>query len=126
MKRIATLLLIPGIAVLLNACAEPAPVTPEVTRPGLTRELVSVTTTTDGNMLIPVDTYTELAGTPGVFVLSPRKQARFRMVKVGKRRKDELEVISGLVGNETLIRGPYEDMLDGSPIATSSQTGTEQ
>jgi len=124
MKDLTTGLLLLA-TLLLSACDEPATVTPEIERPVLQRELAMVSRDGDGVLLIPAGTHTELAGTPGVFVLSDDGLARFRMVKAGKRRKQQLEIISGLDGDETLVKGPYTDMLDGSPIRPSAKQTDE-
>lgn len=108
-------------ALLLTGCEEHASTpTPAVERPLLERGVTHVQHGRDGVLLIPADAYSELAGTPGVFILSQNKLARFRMVKAGKRHGDQLEIISGLSGDETLVLGPYTNMLDGSPIRIRS------
>jgi hypothetical protein len=74
-----------------------------------------------GNVLIPAAARVNLAGTPGVFILQ-NNQARFRMIKTGKKQGKHVEVSSGLVGNERIIMGPYDDIYDGSPFRPANQS----
>lgn len=102
---------------LLGGCeAPPPPSAPlklsELVRPVHTLRPVGERTS---GIWIPRAALVERAGIPGVFVLQDGR-ARFRMVKVGKHRATQLEVLSGLHGTETLVLGPFEAMHDGSPI----------
>ena len=66
-------------------------------------------------LLMPRAALVERGGLPGVFVLQDG-QARFRMVRIGKRADNQLEVLSGLAGGETLVLGNLADVHDGSPV----------
>lgn len=69
-----------------------------------------------GRVLVPQVAVVERGGIPGVFVLTEKNQARFRMVRTGKSVHDRVEILSGLNGNETLVTGDLRDVHDGSPI----------
>jgi hypothetical protein len=98
---------------LLAGCGEkvvpPAPVT-ALPRPVATLEAQA------GRVLVPQAALVEHGGIPGVFVLSADNQARFRMVRTGKRLNGRVEILSGLSGSETLVAGDLHDVHDGSPI----------
>jgi len=103
-----------AIAILLSAgcgkkAAEPAPVAALV-RPVLALDAKA------GRVLIPQSQLVERGGVPGVFVLTEENQARFRMVRTGKSMNNQVEILSGLSGSETLIAGDLRDVHDGSLI----------
>lgn len=103
-------------ASLLAGCHEAPMASPNVERPLVERQLVETKTNSQDTVLIPVETQVMLAGTPGVFVLTQNNRARFRMIKTGKRQGKMIAVSSGLLGHETLVMGPYDDVYDGSPV----------
>lgn len=107
----------------LAACKKkpevPPPSLPRVERPVLTLhvkagELVK--------LLIPRQALVERGGIPGVYVLQetgaqpPEMQARFRLVRVGRARDSQMEILSGLRGNETLVLGDLAAVHDGTPV----------
>ena len=103
-----------AIAILLSAgcsekTAEPVPVA-ALERPALTLD------TKAGRILLPQSVLVERGGVPGVFVLTDENQARFRMVRTGKSMNNQVEILSGLSGSETLIAGDLRDVHDGSLI----------
>lgn len=69
-----------------------------------------------GRLLVPASAMVERGGVPGVFVLTPQGQARFRMIRSGKIVNGRVEVLSGLDGNEALVAGDLRDVHDGSLI----------
>ena len=103
-------------ASLLAGCHEAPVASPDMVRPLVERQLVKTETNSQGTVLIPVEAQVQLAGTPGVFVLTQNKRARFRMIKTGKRHAQMIAVSSGLLGNETLVMGPYDNVYDGSLV----------
>ena len=91
----------------------PPPSLPRVERPVLTLNLKP------GELLklsIPRQALVERGGIPGVFVLSATGEARFRMVRTGSTQGAQVEILSGLRGDETLVLGDLADVHDGSPI----------
>ena len=106
--------------IFLSACREPA-ATPPLSLPTMERPVITLKISNDpsrkARILIPRGAYVERGGLPGVYVLQ-EGQARFRMVHVGKMNSGQLEILSGLAGNETLVLGDLADVHDGSPIAT--------
>lgn len=100
-------------ALLLTGCdkkaAEPVPLA-ALERPTL---LLDAKT---GRVLVPQAVLVERGGIPGVFVLTDKNQARFRMVRTGKSVNGRAEILSGLIGSETLVTGDLRDVHDGSPI----------
>jgi hypothetical protein len=103
--------------VLLAGCekeaAPPAPVA-ALARPVLALDAKA------GRVLVPQSLLVERGGVPGVFVLSDENQARFRMVRTGKTVTNQVEILSGLRGNETLVSGDLRDVHDGSPVKIMS------
>lgn len=101
---------------LLASC-HPAPSpTPLIERPTLERELVALQAPRSGEiMTIPKHALVERASVPGVYVYRDGR-ARFQMIKVGRATKAQLEVLSGLNGDEMLVIGELQAVHDGSPI----------
>ena len=106
------------VLVLLSACREPA-ATPPLSLPTMERPVMTLKIAKDpsrkARILIPRAAYVERGGLPGVYVLQAG-QARFRMIHVGKTNSGQLEILSGLAGDETLVLGNLADIHDGSPI----------
>ncbi len=113
-------------AILLAGCEEP-PSGPPVELPVLERPVARVARQPGdaGAVLVPRAALVMRGGIPGVFVLTrdngtppePRvSRARFRMVKTGKTFGRRIQIISGLIGNETLVLGDLSEVHDGSPI----------
>lgn len=65
---------------------------------------------------IPRAALVERGGIPGVFVLNEAGEARFRLVRPGRIGDAQVEILSGLHGNETLLLGDLTAVHDGSPI----------
>ena len=74
-------------------------------------------------ILIPLSALLVRNGISGVFVLE-KNEARFRMVRSGKKDADKVEILSGLFGNETLLVGGLEDVHDGSPVTVLTKKST--
>jgi len=76
-------------------------------------------------LLIPRQALVERGGIPGVFVLdesgSQTPQARFRLVRTGRTSDAQVEILSGLHGDETLVLGTLADVHDGSPVTVISK-----
>jgi hypothetical protein len=106
---------------LLTACQEnpaaPAAV-PTLDRPVLVLKGPAAAPAGDTRVVIriPQAALVERGGIPGVFVLSAQQQSRFRMVKQGKMGTGQVEILSGLHGDETLVLGDLKSVHDGSPI----------
>jgi len=65
---------------------------------------------------IPRAALVERGGIPGVFVLNEAGEARFRLVRLGRTSDTQVEILSGLHGNETLVLGDLGAVHDGTPI----------
>ena len=102
----------------LTGCQEKPPVPPP-TLPSLERPVLTLRVKPDAlsTLAIPRPALIERGGIPGVFVLE-NKQARFRMVRPGKTTAAQVQVLSGLHGDETLVLGDLAEVHDGSPIDT--------
>ena len=103
-------------AVTLPGCQEKPPVPPP-SLPSLERPVLTLQVKPDElpKLTIPRPALVERGGIPGVFVLE-NNQARFRMVRPGKVGATQVQVLSGLHGNETLVLGDLAEVHDGSPI----------
>ncbi len=108
----ARALLLAGLFALTACGADRAPPAPPP-RPALERPVLVLAIA--GPVRIPRAALIERAGVPGVFVLAGG-EARFRMVRPGKARGAEIEILAGLHGNETLVLGDLTPVRDGSPI----------
>lgn len=128
MKRVCGIAL---VAVLAGCSRGGPPPSPPAPLPTLKRPVVTLDQPTPWrpslqgarpggearNVRIPKDALTRLGGLPGVFVLDRDQDARFRLVKVGRIKRDHAEILSGLSGHETLVLGTLADVHDGSPIS---------
>ncbi len=108
--RILLSMLVPIL--ILGACGKE---TPPPAPAALPRPLHAVQPD-KGRISVPRKLLVERHGIPGVFVLQDGKLARFRMVNTGKIRNDQVEILSGLQGNESLVAGDLTFVMDGSPI----------
>lgn len=91
----------------------PPPSLPKVDRPVLSLQVKPAELF---RIRIPRQALVERGGVPGVFVLSPAGEARFRMVRSGGTLGAQVEILSGLHGDETLVLGDLAEVHDGSPI----------
>ena len=101
------------LVVLLFGCAEKS--APPAPNSALARPVLTLNAGA-GRVLIPPAVIVERGGVPGVFVLTPQAQARFRMIRSGKIINGQVEILSGLDGNETLVAGELHDVHDGRMI----------
>ncbi len=105
----------------LGACAHKAPPpSPPAVRPAVARAVLRLQGPADldpyGNVVIPRDAIVHQGSLPGVFVLSGRGRARFRLVKIGATTAKTAQILSGLSGTETLVLPPFRGVHDGTPI----------
>jgi hypothetical protein len=104
-------------ALALGGCQKkppsPPPSLPQVDRPLLSLQVKPVELL---RIRIPRQALVERGGVAGVFVLSPAGEARFRMVRSGGTLGAQVEILSGLHGDETLVLGDLAEVHDGSPI----------
>jgi hypothetical protein len=94
---------------------EAPPSLPRVERPVLALNLKPGATL---RINIPRAALVERGGIPGVFVLNEAGEARFRLVRPGRTGGTQVEILSGLHGNETLVLGDLGAVHDGTPITT--------
>lgn len=106
-------------AVLAVGCGKKPEVSPAETP--LARPVVTLVAKpgVEPKILIPRAALIERGGIPGVFVLSEAGAARFRMVRPGRVRDAQVEILSGLRGDETLVLGDLTAVHDGSSIRIS-------
>jgi hypothetical protein len=113
-------------ALPLAACKKqqevPPPSLPRVERPALTLHAQPGDL---AKLLIPRQALVERGGIPGVFVLnetgSQTPQARFRLVRAGRTSDAQVDILSGLHGDETLVLGDLAAVHDGSPVTVISK-----
>ncbi len=86
-----------------------------VALPALERPAFALSVPEDQRILVPKTALVKRGGVPAVFVLR-EGQARLRMIKSGRTVGDRIEILSGLMGDETLILGDLQPVHDGSPI----------
>ncbi len=113
-------------AFVLTGCHPGEPATPPLLRETLARPAWQAPGTVPGRSFqIPHTALVTRNGIPGVYVIGENNLARFRMIKVGKRHGDMIEIISGLFGDEVLVMGDLTAVLDGSPIQVASDATTQ-
>ncbi len=74
---------------------------------------------TDGNhksIRIPSNTLAIDAGGPRVDVVDAGNKLKFTPVKIGRDFGAEVEIVSGLNGNEQLVTNPTDDLKDGQSV----------
>lgn len=105
------------LGLVLTGCdkkpPEAPPSLPRVERPVLALNLKPGATL---RINIPRAALVERGGIPGVFVLNEAGAARFRLVRPGRTGGTQVEILSGLYGNETLVLGDLAAVHDGTPI----------
>jgi len=105
------------LALALTGCEkkppEAPPSLPRVERPLLALNFKPGVTL---RIKIPRAALVERGGIPGVFVLNEAGEARFRLVRLGRTSDTQVEILSGLHGNETLVLGDLGAVHDGTPI----------
>lgn len=101
--------------ILLAACSTENPVAKQTDKITLTRPLLKLDSAKATDLLVPANAIIKRGGTTGVFVLQDN-EARFRMIKPAHQLGSSVRVLSGLVGNETLVLGSLQEIHDGSPI----------
>ena len=70
----------------------------------------------NNQVMVMQQQYVTHIGTPGVFVLAADNTARFRMARAGKTDGQWIEITSGLSGDEDVLLGPLDTIVDGSPV----------
>ena len=116
--RPARLVLVAVLSVLPLAGCQKKPPTPPPSLPRVDRPVLSLHVKPEDllRIRIPRQALVERGGIPGVFVLSPAGEARFRMVQSGGAQGTQVNILSGLHGDENLVLGDLADVHDGSPI----------
>jgi multidrug efflux pump subunit AcrA (membrane-fusion protein) len=114
-SRLAAIAILLGLA--LAGCGQKPPQAPpslpRVERPVLALDVKPGATL---RIKIPRAALAERGGIPGVFVLNEADEARFRLVRPGRTSGTQVEILSGLHGNETLVLGDLGAVHDGTPI----------
>ncbi|GMR20085.1 MAG: hypothetical protein BMS9Abin36_0680 [Gammaproteobacteria bacterium] len=100
---------------VIAACQVERPPPPARELPAIERQAVTLDSSGQDKLLIPNEVLVIRGGIPGVFVLQD-KQARFRMVRTGQQHDGSVQILAGLSGNETLLRGELSAVHDGSPV----------
>jgi hypothetical protein len=117
MRKLTGPILAALLAMLVLPGCQEKPPTPPPSLPTLERPVLPLHGKPDAlaTLTIPRAALAERGGIPGVFVLE-NNQARFRMVRPGKTGTAQVQVLSGLHGDEALVLGDLTDVHDGSPI----------
>ena len=91
----------------------------------IARPVVKISAASAGDLFISIPRAALLVrnGISGVFVVE-KNEARFRMVRSGKKDADKVEILSGLFGDETLLIGELEAVHDGSPVTVLTKKST--
>jgi len=109
--------LLAAVPLILVACHNSETVaTSEIELPTVERSVMAPEILADGSIQIHSNQLVQHIGTTGVYILSDDNQARFRMVKEGKKSAGKISINSGLTGKEKILQGPYDSIYDGSPV----------
>lgn len=76
----------------------------------------AITTSKEDLVLAPATAIVHQGGLTGVYLMTPDRTARFRLVRTGRAFGDRLEVISGLKPGDTFVVAPPPQMLDGTRV----------
>jgi hypothetical protein len=121
-RKVNLLLLLTAGALSLSGCQQDhQQPSPRVDRPAVTSEVIKPRIVDDGTVFVLQEQHVTHIGTPGVFILADNGLARFRMVRTGKKDGQWIEITSGLVGNEPVLKGSLESILDGSPVTVNNE-----
>jgi len=114
----ARLVVVAMLSVLPLAGCQKKPPSPPPSLPRVDRPILSlhVKPAESLRISVPRQALVQRGGIPGVFVLSPAGEARFRMVRPGGARGAQVKILSGLHGSETLVLGDLAVVHDGSPV----------
>ena len=116
------LLLLAGGTLILSGCQQShQQPSPRVDRPAVEAEVIRPRVLDNGSVFVLREQYINHIGTPGVFILAENGLARFRMARAGKKDGQWLEITSGLHGNEPVLKGSLESVLDGSPVNVNNE-----
>jgi hypothetical protein len=113
-RRVAIVIL---LGLVLASCDKKPPEAPP-SLPRVERQVLALNLKPGATLRIkiPRAALVERGGIPGVFVLNETGEARFRLVRPGRTSGTQVEILSGLHGNETLVLGDLGAVHDGSPI----------
>jgi len=111
----ALLFVLPVAVTALVTCSDPAP-RPADRPPSAERAVLALRGVQP--VRVPRAVLIERAGITGVYVLSDGL-ARFRMVKPGAAlAANQVEIVSGLTGEEIVVLGELTSLYDGRPVRT--------
>jgi len=117
LKPVLHFVLLTGSILMLAGChGSHQEATAELELPRIEQAVTVPEVLADGSIRINSALLVQHIGTEGVFILSTDKRARFRMVKAGKKSGKKIIISSGLTGEEQILTGPFDSVLDGSPV----------
>ena len=122
-KRTEKLLLLLAVgSLVLSGCQQGhQQPSPPVEREVVQSQVVKPRVLDNGDVFVLREQYVSHIGTPGVFLLDDDGLARFRMARAGKLDGQWIEITSGLLGNEPVLKGSLESILDGSPVNVDNE-----
>jgi hypothetical protein len=115
--RHVPLVALAAAGLVLAGCSDPAP-TPRARPAPVDRPVLALKGPATG-VRVPSAALVEHGGAPGLYVLSPINEARFRMVRLGRVVGSDTEILAGLAGDEILVLGDLKSLYDGSPITAT-------
>lgn len=81
---------------------------------------LEVTRTGEGPRWVPADAVVDRGQLTGVYAVES-DTVRLRWVRLGQRRDDAVELLSGPVGLNGVVRRPAAELFDGRPVASTSE-----
>jgi len=81
---------------------------------------LEVTRTGEGPRWVPIDAVVDRGQLTGVYAVET-DTVRLRWVRLGQRRDDAVELLSGPVGLNGVVRRPAAELFDGRPVSSTSE-----
>jgi len=81
---------------------------------------VSVPLGDSETIFVPASAVAQHGQISGIYLLNEAQQARFRLVRIGRRIADGVEIISGVKPGDRYVINPPADMADGVTVEVAS------
>ena len=77
-------------------------------------------------LLVPADTLVVNGEGTRVITIGPDHKARFQKIQVGRDLGPQIEVLSGLTGNERIVSNPSDSLTEGQPVRLRSTAASSE
>ncbi|HAJ59086.1 MAG TPA: hypothetical protein DCP31_07350 [Cyanobacteria bacterium UBA8543] len=87
-----------------------------VLRPGMYAQVQFTATHANPPLMVPSNTVIMRSDGPQVAIATKDQKVQFQKVQIGRNYGSEVEIISGLQGNESLITNPTDNLREGQTV----------